>query len=95
MRKPGIALAVMLMLAGAVAGTGPAAASAATCQSWSGLQPPSPGANGNELSGVAVLSPCNAWTVGSLTNGSGQQQTLIEHWFSSGGALQALALHCC
>jgi hypothetical protein len=80
MRKPGIALAVTLMLAGVAAGTGPAAASAATCQSWSGLQPPSPGANGNELSGVAVLSPCNAWTVGSLTNGSGQQQTLIEHW---------------
>ena len=55
----------MLMLAGVLTGTIPAAASAATCQSWSGLQPPSPGANGNELSGVAVLSPCNAWTVGS------------------------------
>jgi hypothetical protein len=74
------ALAVMLMLAGAVAGTIPAAASAATCQSWSGLQPPSPGAAGNELSGVTVLSPCNAWTVGSFNNSSGQQQTLVEHW---------------
>ena len=40
---------VMLMLAGVVTGTIPAAASAATCQSWSGLQPPSPGADGNEL----------------------------------------------
>lgn len=74
------ALAVTLMLAGVVTGTIPVAASAATCQSWSGLQPPSPGANGNELSGVAVLSPCNAWTVGSLQNSSGQQQTLVEHW---------------
>jgi len=70
----------MLMLAGVVTGTIPAAASAATCQSWSGLQPPSPGADANELSGVAVLSPCNAWTVGSLNNGGGQQQTLVEHW---------------
>ena len=69
----------MLMLAGVVTGTIPAAASAATCQSWSGLQPPSPGADSNELSGVAVLSPCNAWTVGSFENGGGQQ-TLVEHW---------------
>ena len=74
------ALVVMLMLAGAVTGTIPAAALAATCQNWSGLQPPSPGANGNELSGVAVLSPCNAWTVGSFNSGSGQGQTLVEHW---------------
>lgn len=68
------ALAVTLMLAGFATGTVPAAASAATCQSWSGLQPPSPGADGNELGGVAVLSPCNAWTVGSLNNSSGQQR---------------------
>jgi hypothetical protein len=74
------ALVVTLMLAGAVTGTIPAAASTATCQNWSGLQPPSPGANGNELSGVAVLSPCNVWTVGSFNNGSGQGQTLVEHW---------------
>jgi hypothetical protein len=78
--RPARAFAVILLLAGVVTGTIPAAASAATSQSWSGLQPPSPGADNNELSGVAVLSPCDAWTVGSLNNSSGLQQTLVEHW---------------
>jgi ABC-type sugar transport system substrate-binding protein len=38
------ALAAPLMLAGVLTGLGPAAASAATCQAWTGgQQPPSPG----------------------------------------------------
>jgi hypothetical protein len=73
------ALAASLMLAGAVTAIAPAAASAATCQSWSGLQPPSPGTDSNQLNAIAVLSPCNAWAVGSFDNGSGDQ-TLAEHW---------------
>jgi hypothetical protein len=73
------ASAVCLMMAGAVTGIAPAAASAATCQSWSGAQPPSPGADNNQLNAIAVLSACDAWTVGSFDSGSGSQ-TLIEHW---------------
>ena len=74
------ALAASLILAGAGTGIVPAAASAASCQSWSGLQPPSPGADSNQLNGIAVLSPCDAWTVGSFDNGGSGVQTLIEHW---------------
>jgi hypothetical protein len=75
------ALAAPLMLAGVIAGLGPAAASAATCQAWTGgQQPPSPGNGNNDLSGVAVISACNAWAVGSsFTNATGFS-TLIEHW---------------
>src|SRR5436309_1613241 len=87
------ALSVSLMIAGAATGIGsaaagaaavsftaaPAAAAAASCQSWSGVQPPSPGADVTQLNGVAVQSPCNAWAVGSFDNGTGSQ-TLTEHW---------------
>src|SRR5690349_2778115 len=69
----------LLVMAGVFAGTGPAAASAASCQAWTGAQPPSPGTLENSLSGVAVLSPCDAWAVGSDI-GTGAFQTLIEHW---------------
>jgi len=43
-----------------------------------GEQPPDPGGTGrnNTLSSVAVLSPCNAWAVGSYD----PEQTLIVHW---------------
>jgi hypothetical protein len=69
----------LLVMAGVFAGTGPAAASAASCQAWTGAQPPSPGTLDNNLNGVAVLSPCDVWAVG-LDVGTGAFQTLIEHW---------------
>ena len=56
-----------------------AAAGVAPCAAWTGGdQPPDPGGTGrnNVLSGVAVLSPCNAWAVGSFD----PEQTLIVHW---------------
>jgi hypothetical protein len=74
------ALTISLLLTGALTGIGPAAASAATCQAWTGLQPPSPGTQQNEFNGVTVLSPCDAWAVGSDEDSGGLEQTLIEHW---------------
>jgi hypothetical protein len=75
----------LLVMAGAFAGTGPAAASAASCQAWTGAQPPSPGTLENSLSSVAVLSPCDVWAVGLDLSG-GAYQTLIEHWNGSSWA---------
>ena len=74
-------LAAPLMLVGALAGLGPDTAATATtpCESWAGTQPPSPGTADNGLSGVTVLSACNAWAVGAADGGSGNQ-ALIEHW---------------
>ncbi|HET7244403.1 MAG TPA: hypothetical protein VFJ07_06155 [Streptosporangiaceae bacterium] len=77
------ALTIALLLAGAVTGSGPVAASVATCRSWTGAQPPSPGSVDNLLEGVAVLTPCDAWAVGSDTGSSGLSQTLTEHWDGS------------
>ena len=72
--------AVPLLLGGVLTGLGSTAASALTCQAWTGVQqPPSPGNGNNDLSGVTVITPCNAWAVGTDING-GQAQTLIEHW---------------
>ena len=73
------AVSGLLVMAGVFAGTGPAAASAASCQAWTGAQPPSPGTLENFLSGVAVLSPCDVWAAGFDLSG-GAYQTLIEHW---------------
>jgi len=86
MRTPGFAvrlaslLAAPLLLAGALDGLGPvpARAAAAGCQSLTGAQPPSPGDDG-ELLSAAVLSPCNAWAVGSFRDGD-LRKTLIERW---------------
>src|SRR5579871_2072517 len=74
-------LAAPLMLVGVLAGLGPGTAAAVTtpCESWAGTQPPSPGTADNGLSGVTVLSACNAWAVGAAGGGSGNQ-ALIEHW---------------
>jgi hypothetical protein len=72
------ASAAPLIMAGAVAAIAPAGASAATCQSWTGAQPASPGAFA-QLSSVAVLSSCNAWAVGFYRT-PGAVQSLIEHW---------------
>ena len=74
-RQNVLALAVPLLLAGVLAGTGPVAASASVCATWGGLQPPSPGTGPDQLNSVTVVSPCNAWAVGSSGN-----QTLIEHF---------------
>ena len=68
------------LLAGAATGTEPPAASASDCQAWTGIQPPSPGADSNGLNGVTVLSPCDAWAVGSYEDSPDMGQTLIEHW---------------
>ena len=73
------ALAAPLVTACLLIGSGPAAASTSACQSWTGVQPPSPGTIFNALQGVTVLSPCDAWTVGIDSSG-GPDQTLIEHW---------------
>lgn len=75
-------LAGPVMLAGLLAGLSPASASAASCQNWTGLQPPGPGATANVLEGVTVASACGAWAVGFYNNGDAQQP-LIEHWNGS------------
>jgi hypothetical protein len=85
-RWPGVRRAsaftvTLLTMAGAIAAVSPAGASASTCQSWVGPQPPSPGSTANQLNAVTVISPCDAWAVGSYTSlGSGRQLNLIEHW---------------
>jgi hypothetical protein len=79
-------LAAPLVLAGALIGIAPGAASASSnCVSWTGVQPTSPSSTFNELRGVAVLSSCNAWAVGDYFNGTADQ-TLIEHWNGSAWA---------
>jgi hypothetical protein len=71
-----------LTLAGALIAAAPGGASASACVGWTGVQPPNPGSSRNFLTGVAVLSPCNAWAVGDY-NGTTFEQTLIEHWNGS------------
>src|SRR5258708_6724805 len=65
-------LAASLVITGVLAGPGSAAAAGSTCQNWTGVPPPNPG-TGSVLQGVAVVSACDAWAVGSL----------IEHWNGS------------
>ena len=73
--------AMLATLAGGMTAVGPAAAMASTCQSWVAAQPPSPGSSSNHLNGVTVISPCDAWAVGSYTSsGSSREQNLVEHW---------------
>ena len=73
-RCAGIAAAIVAV---APLGIPLAGASASACAAWTGVQPPNPGTSFNELSGVAVLSPCNAWAVGAYNSGSGANQTLV------------------
>jgi hypothetical protein len=68
-----------LTLAGGLIVIAPAGASASACVAWTGVQPPNVGAGDNKLLGVSTLSACDAWAVGSYSNGT-DQQTLIEHW---------------
>src|SRR5258706_12516754 len=77
------ALAAPLLMAGLLIGSWPAAASASGCESWTGVQPLSPGTTFNALEGVTVLSPCDAWAVGAEFSGTAEA-TLIEHWNGSG-----------
>jgi hypothetical protein len=72
------------MVAGVLTGT-PGAAATATCVSWTGTQPPNPGAFDNRLFGVAARSPCDTWAVGNYFNDDMENfgQTLIEHWNGS------------
>jgi hypothetical protein len=72
----------VLALAGAMVGAAPSEATAATCVSWAGTQPVNPSSSGDALRSVAVLSPCNAWAVGSQQTGTSGavSQTLAEHW---------------
>jgi len=59
---------------------GAVTASAASCEIWSGVPPPSPGAVANGLDGIRALGPCNVWAVGSYQNGTyGQILSLAEH----------------
>ena len=57
-----------------------------TGKQWVQVPSPSPGGDSSTsysmLSGVAVLSPTNAWAVGRSSTGqpSAHQMTLIEHW---------------
>src|SRR5215471_4255739 len=83
LRHLAAALAAPLLMTSVLAGLGPATAAAATCQNWTGTQPPSPGATSNELFGVAVLSACDAWAVGDDVTSNGGRQTLTEHWNGS------------
>jgi hypothetical protein len=77
-------LAVPVVLAGLLTAT-PTAAAAARCASWTGVQPPNPGAFDNRLFGAAALSSCDAWAVGNYFNDIMENfgQTLIEHWNGS------------
>src|SRR5689334_19226106 len=86
------AAAAPLVLAGGLAGLNPAAASAApaasavpaaSCQDWTGLQPPNPGTADNELQGVTVVSACNAWAVGLEFSAGSVPEPLIDHWNGS------------
>jgi hypothetical protein len=68
-------LALTSMIGGLLA-IGPAVAGAHSCQ---GHPQPPPVHNAN-LSGVTVLSGCDAWAVGARNAASGHLRTLIVHW---------------
>src|SRR5215472_1382884 len=80
-------VAVPLVVAATLIGLTPGAASAATCVSWTGRQPPNPSSISNTLSGVAVASSCRAWAVGYYDTG-GAFQTLIARWNGTSWAQQ-------
>src|SRR5205807_2376610 len=50
---------------------------------WSAIPSPSVGIRDNVLYGVAVGSSSDVWAVGEYRDGSGEYQTLIEHWNGS------------
>lgn len=73
-----LASAVVLM-AGALAGIGPATAMASTCVSWTGSQPANPSNSGDILTAVSAQRACDVWTVGFQQVGV-ITETLTEHW---------------
>jgi hypothetical protein len=77
-RRAGVFTAAAIVAVAPLA-IAPAGASVSACAAWTGTQPPNPA---GLLHGVAVLSPCNAWAVGSY-NTSTASQTLIVHWNGS------------
>lgn len=81
MRIPGWAvLTCRIMALATVAGwlvaIAPAVASAGTCARPA--QPPR--VDDSNLTGIAVLSSCDAWAAGSYSNSAGRLRTLIAHW---------------
>src|SRR6185312_6788701 len=75
------ALAASLVTAGLVVAPGAAAAPTASCQVWTGVPPPSPGAVDNDLFAVTAPGPCNVWAVGFYRDvADGQALSLAEHW---------------
>src|ERR1700680_513673 len=54
--------------------------SASGCTPWSAVTSPNVGTGNNFFAGVAAISTDNIWAVGWFVNGSGLDQTLIEHW---------------
>src|SRR5581483_8436842 len=82
-----LALGVPLVMASVLAGPGLTAASAATCSSWAGLAPPSPGSV-NHLNGVVAISSCRVYAVGQYWDGSAYQ-TLAARWNGTGWKQQA------
>jgi hypothetical protein len=76
-----------LALAGAVAGpaAGATAATAtAACSAWNGAQPVQP-ARFSPLYGIAAVSPCDVWAVGTQASNLDATTSLplIEHWTGS------------
>ncbi|MHB8600247.1 MAG: hypothetical protein ACYDER_25980 [Ktedonobacteraceae bacterium] len=55
---------------------------------WSVLQSPTTPLDGSDLSGVAAISPTNAWAVGNAySSNDNELQTLIEHWNGASWAI--------
>ena len=82
LRQAGRIAVMAVALAGGGVLAGPGTALAAGCQPRAINQPANPAGTGgsNFLSGVSVLSACDAWMVGQYESASGAQQTLTEHW---------------
>jgi hypothetical protein len=74
-----VTFAVVVLAAGALVGIGPARAPASTCVSWTGSGPANPAIDGDALTGVSALTPCDVWAVGYQQVGV-NSQTLTEHW---------------
>jgi hypothetical protein len=74
-----VTLAAILLAAGALVGIGPGTAAASTCVSWTGSGSANPSDDGDALTGVSVVTPCDVWAVGYQQAGF-ISQTLTEHW---------------
>jgi hypothetical protein len=76
-----------LALAGAAAGPAAGATADTECSGWNGVQPVN-AAGSTTLDGIAVVSACDVWAVGSgfPISGSPPRQAVIEHWTGSAWA---------